>query len=61
MARVTGTTSREVRCSVSPTGTKLAIECPLDPGQYEVLMFGNPKDSARSSYEYFGTILVNRR
>lgn len=62
MAQRAGTTSRDVRCTVeSVGGTKVAIECPLDAGQYEVLMFGNPKDSERSSYQYFGTILVNSR
>jgi transglutaminase/protease-like cytokinesis protein 3 len=62
LAQRAGTTSRDVRCTVdSAGGTKVAIECPLEAGQYEVLMFGNPKDSSRSSYEYFGTILVNRR
>lgn len=63
VAQRAGSTSRDVRCTVeSAGGTKLAIECPLDnAGQYEVLMFGNPKGSTRASYEYFGTILVNRR
>lgn len=62
VAQRAGTTSRDVRCTVEPaSGTKLAIRCPLDPGQYEVLMFGSPKASTRSSYEYFGTILVNSR
>ena len=63
VAQRAGTTSRDVRCTVdSAGGTKLAIECPLESGQYEVLLFGNPKDAAREpSYRYFGTILVNSR
>ncbi|MFN0251288.1 MAG: transglutaminase domain-containing protein [Kofleriaceae bacterium] len=62
LAQRAGTTSRDVRCTVEPaSGTKLAVDCPLDAGQYEVLMFGAPKDSTTSSLQYFGTILVNSR
>ncbi len=62
VAQRAGTTSRDVRCTVdSAGGTKLAIECPLDTGQYEVLLFGSPKDSKSASLQYFGTILVNSR
>lgn len=62
VAQRAGSTTRDVRCNVEAAGgTKLAIECPLEPGQFEVMMFGNPKDSTRGSYEYFGTILVNSR
>ena len=57
-----GSNEREVRCAVEKTiGTRIAIKCELDHGQYEIKMFGSPAGSTERSYDYFGTILVNSR